>query len=63
MTKVILNLGAEISEALKELSRAEFRTPRDQAVYMLRRELERLGLVALAEVNIGVEHPGTEIDQ
>jgi hypothetical protein len=46
MTRVIVTLRNDEREALTRLALAEYRTPRDQARYILRQELERRGLLA-----------------
>jgi hypothetical protein len=43
--RVIISLRPEEKEALLLLAESEYRDPRDQAALILRRELERLGLV------------------
>jgi hypothetical protein len=45
MARVVVTLGRIEQEALVKLALSEVRTPRDQARYILRQELERRGLL------------------
>ena len=45
MSKIVLTLAEEEQKALTALALSELRIPADQVRYMLRRELERLGLL------------------
>lgn len=45
VTRIKLPLEQEEYSALLKLSQAELRSPGDQAHYILRRELERIGLL------------------
>jgi hypothetical protein len=45
MSRVTIVLREDEQKALVELARAELRTPRDQALVLLRHELERRGLL------------------
>lgn len=55
MSKVIVPLAREEREALVNLALAEFRSATDQARYIIRRELERIGLLSPKSVNIEAE--------
>lgn len=49
MMRITVNLFENEKEALKVLARREFRTPRAQAALIIRRELERCGLLVQEE--------------
>lgn len=46
MNRMTITLSKEEREALWKLSESEMRHPRKQAMLLIRRELERLGLIA-----------------
>lgn len=54
---VRFSLGGREAEALKRLAYAELRSPRDQARYLLRKELEERGLLQERE-GTDQEHGG-----
>lgn len=45
MARVIINLREQERSALYTLARREYRTPRDLAAFIIRKELERLGML------------------
>ena len=45
MAKVIIYLPDNESEALKDLAQREYRAPKAQAALIIRKELERLGMI------------------
>ena len=48
-TQITIALEQRERSALMKLARAELRSPRDQARYIIRRELEQLGLLPPAD--------------
>jgi hypothetical protein len=57
LTRVIIIFPEKEYQALLALSEKEFRNPRMQAALIIRRELERLGLVEAANLITGNESP------
>jgi hypothetical protein len=57
MTRIIINLRDEEKTALLSLAKMEFRDPRDQAAFIIRKELERQGLVEFANPITVTEPP------
>jgi hypothetical protein len=51
MAKVIIYLPDHESAALNQLAQREYRAPKAQAALIIRRELERLGLVEALSTN------------
>jgi hypothetical protein len=51
MPKLIIYLRNQDNEALAELAQQEYRVPKAQAALIIRRELERRGLVDLSNEN------------
>ena len=49
MMRITINLFENEKQALKVLARREYRTPRAQAALIIRRELERCGLLVQEE--------------
>jgi hypothetical protein len=49
MARITVSLKATEREALRVLAEREFRDPRAQAAIIIRRELERAGLLAAAD--------------
>jgi len=45
MAKIIIYLGEQEREALQQLAQREMRVPRAQAALIIRRELNRLGML------------------
>ena len=48
MARVIVYLRDQERSALHNLAQREYRTPRDQAALIIRKELERLGMLEIA---------------
>lgn len=57
MTRITITLSDKEKAALRTLSEKEFRDPRQQAALIIRRELERQGLVAAASPTTESEPP------
>ena len=55
LRKIVISLDGAERSALAHLAEQELRTPRDQARFVLRRELERLGFLS-AEYQPATEH-------
>ena len=51
MAKVIIYLRANESAALHDLAQREYRAPKAQAALIIRRELERLGMIEALPAN------------
>jgi len=49
-TRITITLEQRERAALMKLARGELREPRDQARYIIRRELEQLGLLPPADI-------------
>ncbi len=45
MTRLTITLGVDEGEALVKLALSELRTPRDQARFMIRKAMERKGIL------------------
>ena len=48
-TRITISMEQRERAALMKLARSELREPRDQARYIIRRELERLGLLSTVD--------------
>lgn len=59
MSRVIVTLRQDEREALTKLALTELRTPRDQARFIIRQELERLGM--LPEILISTDSESNEV--
>ena len=51
MTKLIIYLKEHESSALKTLAEQEYRVPKAQASLIIRKELERLGMIEIEQEN------------
>ena len=61
MAKIIIHVEENECTALDQLAEREYRTLQAQAALIIRRELERLGLLPGSEVsNTAAIHPSTE---
>jgi hypothetical protein len=58
MSRIVILLTQPEKDALKELAESELRTAQSQALFIIIRELERLGLLPRSE-NKAVERPIT----
>lgn len=60
MPKLIIYLREQDNEALAELAQQEYRVPKAQAALIIRKELERRGLIELSDENHSqeLEAPG-----
>lgn len=61
MAKVIVYLRDQDMAALNDLAQREYRAPKAQAALIIRRELERLGLIEIAPANRQVKQVGRKI--
>ena len=60
MAKVIVYLRDQDMAALNDLAQREYRAPKAQAALIIRRELERLGMVEVAPANRQVKQVDRE---
>jgi hypothetical protein len=64
MTKLIIYLNEPESTALKTLAEQEYRVPKAQASLIIRKELERLGMIEIEQEShshlMQPPHPGAE---
>ena len=63
MARIVLTLGNDEQQALLQLAQAELRTPRDQARFVLRQELKRLGLLSQFDNMTVSAHTNTPIER
>ena len=56
MAKVIVYLRDQEQSALYQLATKEYRAPKAQAALIIRKELERLGLLPMESENREVQH-------
>ncbi len=54
MNRIVISLGKKERNALLKLAQTELRSPRDQARYVLRKEMERLGLLETDTLEGGI---------
>lgn len=54
MNRIVISLGKKERNALLKLAQTELRSPRDQARYVLRKEMERLGLLETDALEGGI---------
>lgn len=62
MARIIIYLRDQEVIALQKLAQLEYRAPKAQAALIIRKELERLGMVS-AESNDGDEHTALSIGE
>ena len=55
MAKVVIYLRDQEMDALQDLAQSEYRLPKAQAALIIRRELERLGMLEKLPEPTGVE--------
>lgn len=56
MNRIVISLGKQERTALLRLAQNELRSPRDQARYVLRKEMERLGLLETDALEGGISN-------
>ena len=54
MNRIVISLGKRERTALLKLAQNELRSPRDQARYVVRKEMERLGLLETNALEGGI---------
>jgi hypothetical protein len=61
MAKVIIYLRDHESAALHDLAQREYRAPKAQAALIIRKELERLGLISGETATVHSSMPGNNL--